>query len=386
MNRKHLMLLTVAVLVMMSVILVTGSALADNKCGNSGPFFGENGLAIKKDVFCATEKVWDWNINKTVSDSSLVLSLGQQHTVNYTVTASAAASIINSVSGDIFVQNLSGGPVTLSGVSDSLADVDCPVSFPFVLPAGYILTCTYAGDLGNQPASNSATVTDASGYAVTATAAIDWGLASVSEIDECATVDDGFAGPLGTVCAGASTSFTFTYPRTIGPYDVCGEYIVNNTASFVTNDTISTGSDGAVVNVSVPCAGGCTLTPGYWKTHSAFGPAPYDDTWAMIGESTPFFFSGQSYYQVLWTPPSRGNAYYILAHAYIAAKLNQLNGANFSAAQSAFDSATALFSNPANTPASVGALRGGARNAWINLASILDNYNNGLIGPGHCSE
>ena len=47
---------------------------------------------------------------------------------------------------------------------------------------------------------------------------------------------------------------------------------------------------------------GCTLTPGYWKTHSDYGPAPYDETWAEIGgeippceENTPFFNSGKSY-------------------------------------------------------------------------------------------
>ena len=76
--------------------------------------------------------------------------------------------------------------------------------------------------------------------------------------------------------------------------------------------------------------GGCTLTPGYWKTHSTYGPAPYDETWALVGEDTPFFLSGQSYYDVLWTSPA-GNAYYNLSFHYIAAELNDLNGADFSA-------------------------------------------------------
>jgi len=138
-----------------------------------------------------------------------------------------------------------------------------------------------------------------------------------------------------------------------------------------------------VVDVSVPCDGGCSLTPGYWKTHSWFGPAPYDDTWALIGEGNAFFLSEQSYYDVLWTSP-RGNAYYILAHAYIAAELNQLNDADFSAAQDAFDEATARFNSA--TPDDVGQLKGGDKKAWTDLASILDDYNNGLIGPGHCTE
>jgi hypothetical protein len=57
-----------------------------------------------------------------------------------------------------------------------------------------------------------------------------------------------------------------------------------------------------------------------------------------------FFLSGKTWYQVLWTAPA-GNVYYNLAHQYIAAKLNFLNGASIPAAQAAFDAATALFSS-----------------------------------------
>jgi hypothetical protein len=204
------------------------------------------------------------------------------------------------------------------------------------------------------------------------------------ETDKCINVVDSRFGSLGTVCAGDAPK-TFHYSLTVGPYAVCGQYTFKNIASFVTNDTASTGSSSWTVNVNVPCAGGCTLTQGYWKTHSRFGPAPYDDTWAQVGENTTFFYSGRSYYNVMWTSPA-GNAYYILAHQYIAAKLNQLNGANFGAAQAAFDAATALFNNPTNTPAYVGTLKGSARNVWTSLATTLENYNTGLIGPGHCSE
>lgn len=67
----------------------------------------------------------------------------------------------------------------------------------------------------------------------------------------------------------------------------------------------------------------CPRGQGYWRTHSAYGPAPYDATWAEIGEDTEFYNSGQSYHDVLWTPP-RGNAYYILAYKAITAELNLL--------------------------------------------------------------
>ena len=322
---------------------------------------------------------------KSVDKSSLTLSTGQSSLVNYTVTASAQANSSFGVAGQILLINSSAEPITIASLSDSLAPVTCGFSFPITLAKGQQVACTYSGTLGSAAPQNEAIAVDANGTSYTAVAPIDWTKATLTETDECVNVSDTFAGNLGTVCANGQTTFTFTYSRQIGPFAVCGDYTVDNTASFITNDSGSTGSSSATVNVKVPCAGGCSLTPGYWKTHSAFGPAPYDDTWVQIGENSPFFLSGQSYYNVLWTSPN-GNAYYILAHAYIAAQLNFLNGADQSAALTAFTQATGLFNT--YTPAQISVLKGSSalRQQFISLAGILDSYNNGLIGPGHCSE
>jgi hypothetical protein len=129
---------------------------------------------------------------------------------------------------------------------------------------------------------------------------------------------------------------------------------------------------------------GCTLTPGYWKTHSKYGPASYDPTWGLVmpsGEDSSFFSSGQSYYEVLWTPPQGGNAYYILAHAYIAAYLNGLDGADTSVVAAQLSHAVSLF----NTYSPSSTLSKTVRQDFVNTASALDAYNNGLTGPGHCS-
>jgi hypothetical protein len=135
-----------------------------------------------------------------------------------------------------------------------------------------------------------------------------------------------------------------------------------------------------------PSAPGCTYTQGYWKTHSEFGPAPYDATWAKLsnGASTAFFLSGQTYIEVFGTSPG-GNAYYNLAHQYMAAELNGLSGADASAIQSDFDSATTLLQT--YTPAQIGALKGSnaLRQQFLALAGTLDAYNNGVTGPGHCN-
>ena len=163
-------------------------------------------------------------------------------------------------------------------------------------------------------------------------------------------------------------------------FDTCGEYLVTNVAN------IGWGiSDSWTINAHVRCSEGCTLTPGYWKTHSMYGPAPYDDAWALVspdGEDTAFFLSGQSWYQVLWTPPANGNPYYILAHQYIAAYLNNLNGADTSVISEALSIASSLLST--HRPNS--RFSKSLKNEFISTAYTLDQYNNGYSGPGHCSE
>jgi len=125
---------------------------------------------------------------------------------------------------------------------------------------------------------------------------------------------------------------------------------------------------------------GCTLTQGYWRTHSSYGPAPYDDTWASIGENTAFFLSGKTYYQALTTPPA-GNMYYVLAKQYIGAKLNALAGASTSDIDSELAAATELFAT--YTPAAVAA-DPDLEAQFEDLADALADYNEGTTGPGHC--
>jgi hypothetical protein len=93
---------------------------------------------------------------------------------------------------------------------------------------------------------------------------------------------------------------------------------------------------------------------------------------------------GLTYETVLTTPPA-GNVWYILAHQYIAAKLNGLAGADASP-----DLTAALNLLTAYTPAQAKALKGATGNTikaeFVRLAGLLDAYNNGFTGPGHCSS
>ena len=181
------------------------------------------------------------------------------------------------------------------------------------------------------------------------------------------------------------TSIMYAYTTTPGGFPVPS--IAGNTISNigVANDV------GAVVTFTntytppPPPSQGCTYTLGYWKTHSEFGPAPYDPTWAKLpnGASTTFFLSGNTWIGVFGTPPA-GNAYYQWSQQDLAAKLNVLGGADPTAAAAAIASAETLFNS--YTPAQVAALpkNSATRALFISLAGTLDKYNNGIIGPGHC--
>jgi hypothetical protein len=376
-------------------------------------------LAVTKDAATAKTKTWTWTVDKTASATSLTLADGQLFPVTYTVTFNATSAFSDfAVSGNIHVKNPAPIDATINGVSDIVSPaitgiVDCGVTFPYTLVAGDTLECTYTADLPDASnRTNTATATlqnhsyDKGGNATdtgttdfTGSANVSFANAVVNEVDECIDVADTNVGTnvTGTVCANEIPK-TFTYTLDFGKNPdadvqlVCGPNTHTNTASFVTNDTDTTGSDDATVTANVACQTGCTLTPGYWKTHSVHGPAPTDDAWFALGDvdhdgtsegaDETFFNSGKTYYQVLWTAP-QGNAYYILANAYIAAKLNILNGASApSGVTAAITSAETFFNS--KTPTS--SLTKAERNAAIALATTLDNYNNGLTGPGHCSE
>lgn len=155
------------------------------------------------------------------------------------------------------------------------------------------------------------------------------------------------------------------------------------TTDTTTTDTTTTGT-----TTTPPPEEGCTLTPGYWKTHADPASKKFDDTWLAVGgRNAPFFTSGQTYIQVLNEDKSGGNAYYILAFQWIAAELNQEAGASISgAAATAFADGEALLSS--HTPSEIGALSGDdpLRQQFISAGATLDDYNNGVIGPGHCDD
>jgi hypothetical protein len=397
------------------------------------------GLTVSKDATTTFSRDYDWSIAKSRfiasgetdgdgNPTTLDLAPGQTFTASYHVVVTQTAHHDSdwAVSGTITVTNdapIDAEDVVVSDLisPDALvAAVDCDDATTgdqnsVDVAANSSVECSY-----------SAGLTDASARTNVATAtlnSVDYDSDSVDvtfddspdvKIDECIDVVDNNGTPgdtsddsdLGTVCLGdldENGQAILTTTIDIGPYEACTTDQVVNTASFATtddaNDTTETGSSSYTVNVQVPCPEGCTLTQGYWKTHndSFHGGAPTDETWELLGdvdndgtvegEEEDFFLSGQTFFEVMWTAP-QGNAYYNLAHQYIAARLNILTGADPSAAQSAIDSATSLFETW--TPDHVAKLKGKngkeLRSQFIALAGVLGSYNEGAIGPGHCDE
>jgi hypothetical protein len=379
---------------------------------------------VGKDATPGFIRTYQWDIDKTanITPDDILLQVGQTYSYTYDIAVSVTGQNDTNVTveGDITVQNLNTEDAMNVSVVDNLpgASVTLDCGGALSVAAGSSASCHYEASLADNSTgsslTNTATVT-LNGVQFEAQAPVNFGTPT-EEIDECVEVTDEIlanepwtAGTpveiLGTTCVSEGLSKTFTYgPFTVGPYDMAYSCQlpdnpagwIDNTATFTTNDNGNTGSDDEHVPVCVPQSDSCTLTQGYWKTHSIHGPAPTSEGWIgtaptlVEGEIVNqtgnvadfmFFFSGQTYYEVLWTPP-RGNAYYNLAHQWIATYLNQMNGASMPPdVLSAFNDAWTLLAS--YTPNEVSK---NVAKQFKALYPILDDYNNGLIGPGHCSD
>lgn len=365
-------------------------------------------LDVSKDAQTRYTRTYDWDITKAASMVDLLLAEGESYVLDYNVDVTRNHTDSDfAASGMIFVSNPAPMPALLLDVTD-LVDglypgaVYCGVAFPQVLSPGEVLACSYDTALPDASKRlNTATVLvqnidrttkePVGATEATANAPVEFVSALVTEVDATASVNDSYAGLLGVVGGPAS----YAYSRTV-MYEQCGAYLVENKATVTALDSLAVDSAVADVPVNVTCSeqnGSCTLTQGYWKTHSLEGPAPYDENWQNLGDADldlsleeqaeEFRLSLMSYHDVLWTPV-RGNVYWDLAHQFIAAELNLLNGASSDDVQDAFDAAQAFFDS--YTPEDAKALKKAEKQEAIDLAAVLAAYNEGLIGPGHCDE
>lgn len=121
-------------------------------------------------------------------------------------------------------------------------------------------------------------------------------------------------------------------------------------------------------------AGDCTYTQGYWKNH----PSAWPTTSLTLGTVT----YNQAQLLAIFNTPARGNGLISLAHQLIASLLNQYNGASLPAGQQAavFQS-TSIIGSLVIPSIGSGFLSPSSTSAYT---QTLDQYNNGITGPGHC--
>ena len=379
-------------------------------------------VTVTKDAAPTLTRTFFWDVDKVADPTTVTLDPDQVYNHPYSVAVTLDGENPSddsewAVTGNITVHNPTSGTLNVASVTDGIAggitgDVVCPGGLPQDLASGADLVCTYSADLPDGTTrlnTATATLTGVTG-SFTGTESINFASAVVTNEDNCLTVKDigdlGNTDPLGVVCAPGTTTpagaftapKTFDYTRLVPTGSAqCGVITYNNTATGTTNTNATEYSDDASITVTIECPEGCTLTQGYWKTHNDLfrvgkpgGPAS-DPAWALVGgPGATFFLSGQTWFQVFWTAPA-GNAYYILAVQYMAAKLNILDGVDASPeVDAAVAAAETLFGT--YTPAQIKALKANKpadaalRTQFISLAGTLGSFNEGLAGVEHCTE
>lgn len=141
---------------------------------------------------------------------------------------------------------------------------------------------------------------------------------------------------------------------------------------------------------------GCTLTIGFWKTHAGFGPQP-----DMVTALLPIWLGDEDGDRSLNVTTNKIAVNILCQHVYghpsngitklyaqlLGAKLNIVSGAGYSVVADIIDDADAFLAdhNWTDWKALVD-----AESDWVDSVmywhKMLDDYNNGLIGPGHCDD
>ena len=349
------------------------------------------------------KRTYTWTIAKSASVPSVTLKAGETATVEYSVTVTntgftdsdwaVGGNVTFSADPSITIGSLASFATPPGMFGPEIAGTNsCTPALPSSLAAG--LSCTYNIPLPNANAGDAhakATVTAPPGFRHVS-APYDFSTATVNQVDECVNVTDSMAGALGTVCVGDSPK-TFTYTKTIGPFSGCGQHTVNNTSTFVTNDTGATGSSSASVGVTVLCDAGCTRTIGYWKTHAgtkkqADVVTPLLPVWlGTAGGAKSVNVTTNTFAVQLLSMNGTNNVHDAenginkLYAQLLGAKLNAESGAGTASIFTVMNAADAFLANKNTLDwATLTAAQQAQVLSWM---TSLDNYNNGLNGPEH---
>lgn len=151
-------------------------------------------------------------------------------------------------------------------------------------------------------------------------------------------------------------------------------YVVRVRANASGSDAASAPS--ATVSATTLQRGGqdCTYTQGYWKNHQ--------EAWPVGNVTLGTVNYTQAQLLQIFNQPAAGNGLVSLSHQLIAAKLNIAQGASApSGVLTAISQADAMIGGLVVPPIGSGSLSPGSTSG---LTGTLDNFNQGITGPGHC--
>jgi len=367
---------------------------------------------------------YNWAVQKTANPLSLTIGQGQSGSVTYTVslTRSVASEASQyAVSGQVCVTN--GGSVptenlkiwdriqykTGEGQFQDLSGAALTLIPAQPLSAGQ--SACYPFNMVLSPVAGAAyrnvakvTITNHSGHLgeeFGPEPKADFTLPTspaLTEIDAQASLTDAVGCPSGLVCSpasqgpwlfpnSASTSYAVTIQNASSACNATAG--VTNTATLVESTTGQQGTSSAKVSISTgPCPGeNCTYSHGYWKTHpEKVQPLLPVSLGATGGAKSLNILTSSAAVAVLEmkTYGSPSNGITKLYAQLLAARLNIKKGASASAVTATLNAADAFLGQ--YDWKSWDKLSAKQKNDALGWMTTLDNYNNGLIGPGHCSE
>ena len=247
-------------------------------------------LQVTKTAATSYTRTYLWTIDKSVSLDYFDLQVGDPGvTSNYAITVdqSGYSDSDFTVSGAIEITNPAGVPAQIEAVTDLIsggysADVDCAVSFPYTLPAGGTLTCTYTANLpdaSNRTNTASVAVSDQSFVlGGSGTAPVDFSGAVVSEEDAVIHVTDvsaEFGDQFFTFSGDGSQTYTRDFSCDVNSI---GRTIYENTATIDETggfDTASVTVDcGEVLDLLVSKTAETSFTRTYrWQIEKTANPS-----------------------------------------------------------------------------------------------------------------
>lgn len=294
-----------------TIVWLQAHAVVD--CDDNGPD-PQEALTVTKTAVTSYTRTHSWDIDKSVATENehtldgfpkiwLYIDGSGNETATWTVdvTYKGYQDSDFNISGEIKIENTGEVDAVITAVADLLAGnsiaVVCGVEFPYDLPVGATLTCTYDED-GYVEGNNIVTVTTESDAEYTDEVPIVWG-EPTTEVDKTVDIKDISdlfgAVALGTVTAPNDAQFTYDKDFAWADYGV-GEtrgYTYNNTATIV--ETGQSADATLKVNVqgydyetayAKDDAGICFIpTFANWGWTNPITPGTYEmDLWAAAGQ------------------------------------------------------------------------------------------------------